>query len=299
MKVKCIKVDMGVIESGLEEGKIYEGELNDFCGEKRWKIEGFEDWDFFEDRFIKTGKEKTYFCIDNSGSTNSSKRNKSIKIIDKYINSDDHDVELIKHTTVASEISYNDYKNGQAECGGTYISSGLKMIFDKLINLKMNDRLKDYSSINVLVLSDGDNWSEDNHRVEFFIKEFKNMGVNIKFYDILPSSYSLSISERLNKKGIISNEEFEVVKEVTRDTDEENTQDMILKIKQEESKVEVSILKDTRVIGEGTAKCLPEDTFNKDIGILVGLMKALNVDKKDFLTIFSNRELLYGLHSRI
>lgn len=242
-------------------------------------------------------KEKVYICVDVSGSMDDTKRNEAIKIMDKYIKDQNNDVELIKYTTVASEISYEDYKNKRSESGGTYTSSALRLAFDKIINLKMGFT-QEYSKIKVVILSDGDNWQEDDVRVKFVIEQLKNMNVDIKFYNILPSSYCTQISDRLIKNGIISRDDVEVIKKITKDLkSEEKEQNVILSIKQEDNKTIVNIVEGLN-LSVGTAECLKKNEFDKNIGISLAFIRALGLSKIDMLKIFSDNEILNELNNR-
>ena len=106
----------------------------------------------------------------------------------KYINVD---ITFVAHTTVAKEVSENDFFH-RGESGGTYISSG----YEKALEIIEERYPPSNWNIYTFHCSDGDNWGEDNdHAVELGQKlcEVCNL---FGYGEIKTSSYTSTIMSR-------------------------------------------------------------------------------------------------------
>jgi sporulation protein YhbH len=157
-----------------------------------------EDLRYF--RIKKTFKKEcnaVIFCImDVSGSMDNTKKylaRSFFFILAQFIRMKYTNVEVvfISHTTTANEVNENDFFH-RVESGGTYISSGLRMVID-IIGKRYNP---EYWNIYSFYVSDGDNWAEDNDRTikaSIEICELSNM---FGYAEIMSTNYA-TIKNRL------------------------------------------------------------------------------------------------------
>lgn len=213
-----------------------------------------------------------FFCIDMSGSMDKEKHEEAVRIIKDYKDKGYFIKDIIGFTTTAKKIKLNDYINSKVNSGGgTYISSGLSMAFNDIVeNYNFVDQ-----DITVVIISDGDNWSEDIPRVKALVIAMKALGIKIKFHDVImkEESYSTRMSEHLIRSGIITSQEVEVIRE-PKTVKKRYTADIDI----EGSITTVRLLSNGAVIGVGTAKCNPDDEYNEAFGVKVAMCRALKLD---------------------
>ena len=106
----------------------------------------------------------------------------------KYINVD---IAFVAHTTVAKEVSENDFFH-RGESGGTYISSGyekaLEIIEEKYPSANWN--------IYSFHCSDGDNWGEDNDKAVELANKLCDISNLFGYTEIKTSTYTSTIMTR-------------------------------------------------------------------------------------------------------
>lgn len=135
-------------------------------------------------------KRKMYFIVDQSGSMESNKRGIYQKVYD-FIKEDYSLAKAIGFTTVANE--YLSVKDIKPESGGTYISSGLKFALGDIA-------AKEIGNAKIFLISDGDNWTEDNPQTFALIKNLiETYGAEIEYIEICPSSFSTPMSARFKR----------------------------------------------------------------------------------------------------
>lgn len=106
----------------------------------------------------------------------------------KYMNVE---IAFVAHTTVAKEVSENDFFH-RGESGGTYISSG----YEKAIEL-IEDRYPPSNwNIYTFHCSDGDNWGEDNDKAVELATKLCHMCNLFGYGEIKTSSYTSTIMGR-------------------------------------------------------------------------------------------------------
>ncbi len=105
------------------------------------------------------------------------------------------DIVFISHTTVAKEVSEDDFFH-RGESGGTYISSGYKKAL-QVIDSKYNDSMWNVYAFHC---SDGDNWGEDNDIAVELGKELCSKCNLFGYGEIKTSSYSSTIMNKYNEE---------------------------------------------------------------------------------------------------
>lgn len=106
----------------------------------------------------------------------------------KYINVE---IAFIAHTTVAKEVSENDFFH-RGESGGTYISSG----YEKAIQI-IEERYPPINwNIYTFHCSDGDNWGEDNDKAVELGNKLCEISNLFGYGEIKTSSYTSTIMSR-------------------------------------------------------------------------------------------------------
>lgn len=106
----------------------------------------------------------------------------------KYINVE---IAFVAHTTVAKEVSENDFFH-KGESGGTYISSG----YEKAIELIEERYPSSNWNIYTFHCSDGDNWGEDNDRAVELANKLCDLCNLFGYGEIKTSSYTSTIMSR-------------------------------------------------------------------------------------------------------
>lgn len=134
---------------------------------------------------------KGYLLFDVSGSTENQKE--YYKNIYEYYKLKFDKVVTIGYTTIAKYVCMDDILN-QTYSGGTYISSGIRLIAGDVLSSA------DHSTI--IICSDGGNWSEDNDSLYRIMNKLHNEGVKFIYHEILPQSYSYPIGEKLNSLNL-------------------------------------------------------------------------------------------------
>ncbi|MFR2889122.1 MAG: DUF444 family protein [Clostridium butyricum] len=137
-----------------------------------------------------------YVLLDASGSVEERKFTAYEQIVKKIEkeNSCSH-IHIISFNTRAKFIG-RDLKKTMLSAGGTYISSGLKLALGNIFtDTDCNNTNKIY------LLTDGDNWTEDNNRTIHLIKAISDISnIDFEYVEIFPSFYSTSMGDRLNKE---------------------------------------------------------------------------------------------------
>ncbi|MBE6022359.1 MAG: DUF444 family protein [Cellulosilyticum sp.] len=106
----------------------------------------------------------------------------------KYINVE---IAFVAHTTVAKEVSENDFFH-RGESGGTYISSG----YEKAIEMIEERYPPSNWNIYTFHCSDGDNWGEDNDRAVELANKLCELSNLFGYGEIKTSSYTSTIMTR-------------------------------------------------------------------------------------------------------
>lgn len=106
----------------------------------------------------------------------------------RYINVE---IAFVAHTTVAKEVSENDFFH-RGESGGTYISSG----YEKAIEMIEERYPPSNWNIYTFHCSDGDNWGEDNDRAVELANKLCDMCNLFGYGEIKTSSYTSTIMNR-------------------------------------------------------------------------------------------------------
>lgn len=106
----------------------------------------------------------------------------------KYINVE---IAFIAHTTVAKEVSENDFFH-RGESGGTYISSG----YEKAIEMIEERYPPSNWNIYTFHCSDGDNWGEDNDKAVELGNKLCELCNLFGYGEIKTSSYTSTIMSR-------------------------------------------------------------------------------------------------------
>ncbi|KNY28120.1 sporulation protein YhbH [Pseudobacteroides cellulosolvens] len=113
----------------------------------------------------------------------------------KYANVE---VAFVAHTTVAKEVSENEFFH-KGESGGTYISSGYEKALE-IIEQRYNP-----SSWNIYAFhcSDGDNWAEDNAKAVEYANKLCEVSNLFGYGEIVPGYYSsISTIKSEYQKGV-------------------------------------------------------------------------------------------------
>lgn len=138
---------------------------------------------------------KIYVLLDVSGSTEERKSTVYEQIIKKIKKENScSNIHIISFTTRAKFIGGD--LNKIILGGGTYISSGLKLALGNIFtDNDCNIKNKIY------LLTDGDNWTEDNNRTINLIKAIGDIeNIDFEYVEVFPSFYSTSMGDRLNKE---------------------------------------------------------------------------------------------------
>lgn len=106
----------------------------------------------------------------------------------KYINVE---IAFIAHTTVAKEVSENDFFH-RGESGGTYISSG----YEKALEIIEERYPPSNWNIYTFHCSDGDNWGEDNDKAVELGNKLCEISNLFGYGEIKTSSYTSTIMSR-------------------------------------------------------------------------------------------------------
>lgn len=106
----------------------------------------------------------------------------------RYINVE---IAFVAHTTVAKEVSENDFFH-RGESGGTYISSG----YEKAIEMIEERYPPSNWNIYTFHCSDGDNWGEDNDRAVELANKLCDLCNLFGYGEIKTSSYTSTIMNR-------------------------------------------------------------------------------------------------------
>lgn len=123
----------------------------------------------------------------------------------KYMNVD---IVFVAHTTIAKEVSEDDFFH-RGESGGTYISSG----YQKALEI-IEDRYPPTNwNIYAFHCSDGDNWGEDNDKAVELANKLCSISNLFGYTEIKTSTYTSTIMTRYLEDVIKSN--FKAVK-ITR-----------------------------------------------------------------------------------
>ena len=160
---------------------------------------------------VKRDSNAVIFCImDTSGSMGQTKKYLArsfyfllyqfVKL--KYMNVD---VVFIAHTTVAKEVTEDDFFH-KGESGGTYISSGYAKALE-IIAQRYNPAMW---NIYAFHCSDGDNWGEDNDRAIECAQELCQICNLFGYGEIKTSTYTSSIMNKY--KDHIEADNFSIVK---------------------------------------------------------------------------------------
>ena len=138
---------------------------------------------------------KIYVLLDVSSSTEERKSTVYEQIIKKIKKENScSNIHIISFTTRAKFIGGD--LNKIILGGGTYISSGLKLALGNIFtDNDCNIKNKIY------LLTDGDNWTEDNNRTINLIKAIGDIeNIDFEYVEVFPSFYSTSMGDRLNKE---------------------------------------------------------------------------------------------------
>lgn len=120
----------------------------------------------------------------------------------KYINVE---IVFIAHTTVAKEVSENDFFH-RGESGGTYISSG----YQKALDIIEERYHPNNWNIYAFHCSDGDNWGEDNDKAVELVNKLCSVCNLFGYGEIKTSAYTSTIMNRYYEDVKESN--FTIVK---------------------------------------------------------------------------------------
>ncbi|MDF2596208.1 MAG: yhbH [Clostridia bacterium] len=192
-------------ELGLQDGK--EGRIPFHQDDLKY---------FYKKPKLKRDSNAVVLCImDTSGSMGQTKKYLARSfyfllyqfLIIKYINVE---IVFIAHTTVAKEVSENDFFH-RGESGGTYISSGYQKALD-IIEERFHP-----SNWNIYAFhcSDGDNWGEDNDKAVELANKLCEVCNLFGYGEIKTSTYTSTIMNRC-LEGIIK-PNFTIVKILKRE----------------------------------------------------------------------------------
>ena len=132
-------------------------------------------------------KQKAYLVFDVSGSVDESKIKRYLEIYDYY--SKDNECGCIAHSTTADFIHIKHLRQGLS--GGTYISSG--------VALAASEILKGYKTGIIVIVGDGDNWTEDNERLYALLNNLHTLGTEIIYHEVYPCKFTAPMSENFPK----------------------------------------------------------------------------------------------------
>lgn len=121
----------------------------------------------------------------------------------KYANVE---VAFVAHTTVAKEVSENEFFH-KGESGGTYISSGYEKALE-IIEQRYNP-----SSWNIYAFhcSDGDNWSEDNAKAVEYANKLCEVCNLFGYGEIVPGYYSSISTIKSEYQKSVKHKNFSIV----------------------------------------------------------------------------------------
>ena len=152
---------------------------------------------FYKKPKLKRDSNAVVLCImDTSGSMGQTKKYLARSfyfllyqfLIIKYINVE---IVFIAHTTVAKEVSENDFFH-RGESGGTYISSG----YQKALDIIEERYHPNNWNIYAFHCSDGDNWGEDNDKAVELAGELCEVCNLFGYGEIKTSTYTSTIMNR-------------------------------------------------------------------------------------------------------
>ena len=152
---------------------------------------------FYKKPKLKRDSNAVVICImDTSGSMGQTKKYLARSfyfLLDQFLSIKYINVEIafIAHTTVAKEVSENDFFH-RGESGGTYISSG----YEKAIEIIEERYPPSNWNIYTFHCSDGDNWGEDNDKAVELANKLCEISNLFGYGEIKTSSYTSTIMSR-------------------------------------------------------------------------------------------------------
>lgn len=135
-------------------------------------------------------KATAFISYDSSNSIDDNTKLYYKKVYDHY-NERYETVKVIRHSLKAEFTDINGLLD-KWEGGGTYMSSGLKLIAGEIL-------ARDNSLDMAVFCGDGDNWSEDNERV-FNLIDILDQHCKIDYFEFFPSTYTTTMYGKLSDR---------------------------------------------------------------------------------------------------
>lgn len=210
------------------------------------------------------------FVGDVSGSIDNAKKDVYRRIVAHYKALYSNAI-FISHTTCAKFTDEDTLLNCN-ESGGTYISSGLKLAIGEVALRLDKDNL-------VVVMGDGDDWSEDIERTINALNGLTKL-CKVVFHEVYPSTYTTTLAYKLRKNPT------EVKVYQIHQSDIKELQETIFGEKPRRERLDlhigIEILGNTTVARmkgkEAYSVCSPTDVYDKDTGIAVAVGRLLGMD---------------------